>query len=505
MPSRPLRYQSLADTLIQALRAGRYGPGDRLPSVRDLCSTHGMSVATVTHALHRLEDAGWIESRHRRGFFVRRPRGDLPPRAPTPTTSVLQVEARRQRLMSMAASQEGLLSLGHFALPTELLPLKALRRLMSRHLRTEASTLASGSVFGSRALRERFAQRLRRAGANVSADDVVLTHGDGESLQLCLGLLTQPGDRVAVAAPGSLRVLEMVAALGLQVVEWPISAQCDGTSAGLAAVLAREKPAACVIDASLIAPAAGAMSDAEKQSLVDLLAAQHVPLIEFDLMGELHRGVERARPLKAFDREDGVLYCSSLACITGPGFSVGFVASGRHRLRLRAARSVHGDLIPCMTDHVLAEFLSGNGFDAHLRRLRLRLRQQVAAWTQAVKHCFPSGTRVSTGDAGYVLWVELPAALMASDLLAQARAGGYSFVPGAVFSSTERFDHCLRLAASHPLDDVRMTGLRLLGEAARKALAPERTDLWPADAPALPVSARFHAEVQATSSGPAAP
>jgi DNA-binding transcriptional MocR family regulator len=329
-------------------------------------------------------------------------------------------------------------------------------------------------VFGSLALREQLAKRLGRAGVSVSPDDVVLTHGDGESLQLCLGLLTQPGDRVAVASPGSLRVLEVVAALGLQAIELPVLPEGDGLVTGMTALLAREKLAACVIDVSLFSAAAGGMSDADKQSLVRLLATHQVPLIEFDLMGELHRGVERARPLKAFDPEDGVIYCSSLACITGPGFSVGFVASGRHRLQLRAARSVHGDLIPQLTDHVLAEFLSGTGFDAHLRRLRLRLRRQVAAWTQAVQQYFPKGTRVSTSDAGYVLWVELPGGLAASDLLRQARAGGWTFVPGAVFGSTERFDHCLRLAAAHPLDEVRMAGLKLLGEAACQALDPAR-------------------------------
>jgi len=468
VPSHRPLYQTLADSLVRALQAGRYRPGERLPSVRDLCSTHGMSLATVTHALHRLEDAGWIESRHRRGFFVRGSRGGLLPQAPMPAPAALQLEARRQRLITLAATQEGLVSLSHFALPPACLPLTALRRLMSRHLATRPSALASGSVFGSPALREQLAQRLGRSGVRVSADDVVLTHGEGESLQLCLGLLTQPGDRVAVASPGSLRALDMVAALGLQAVEWPISPQRDGTNAGLAAVLAREKPAACVIDVSLFAPAAGVMSDAEKQALVDLLAAHRVPLIESDLMGELHRGVERARPLKAFDREDGVLYCSSLACITGPGFSVGFIASGRHRLRLRAARSVHGELIPQLTDQVLAEFLSGAGYDAHLRRLRLRLRQQVSAWVRAVEQYFPSGTRVSTGDAGYVLWVELPGTLVATDLLERARAGGWSFVPGAVFS------------ASNPLDENRLAGLKRLGEAARDSLGMRPPALAPA-------------------------
>lgn len=467
----PHLYLALADSLIQALRAGRYRPGDRLPSVRDLCQAHGMSLATVTHALHRLEDAGWLEARHRRGFFVRAT-GDEPPlRTPRPAVAALQLEDRRQRLMALAAARDGLVSLGHLALAPALLPLAALRREVAACLRTEAGVLASGTVFGSQPLREQIAGRLGRAGVLAGADDVVVTQGDGESLQLCLGLLTQAGDRVAVASPGSLRVLEVVAALGLQPVELPaLTAGGDAVDA-MATFLARERPTVCVIDLSLLATAAAPMGDAAKQALVDLLKAHRVTTLEFDLMGDLHGGTERRRPLKAFDTDDTVIYCASLACITGPGFSLGFIASGRHRLRLRAARAVHGELIPALIDQVLAVFMSGSGFDTHLRRLRSRLRLHVAAWTRAVRRLFPAGTQVSTGDAGYVLWVALPGGVAATDLLAQAQAGGYTFVPGAVFSTTGRFDHCLRLTASRPLDEARLAGLRLLGAAACQLLA----------------------------------
>lgn len=462
--SRPPRYQLLAESLMQALRTGRYRPGERLPSVRDLCQEHGLSLATVTHALHRLEDAGWIESRARQGFYARTPQGAAMALGETASNSALALEGRRQRLMALAASTDDHLSLSHLALPPALLPVAALRRLMGRHLSREPALLASGTVFGSADLRQQLAAWLRRSGIPANADDVTVTHGDGESLQLCLGLLARPGDRVAVACPGSLRVLEMIAALGLHAVELPDLLAPDA----LPAFLARERPVACVVDTSLMAVAAGTMSDADRETWVAALAAHQVPLVECDLMGELHRGVARARPLKSFDRGDNVIYCGSLACITGPGYSVGYVVSGRRRLQLRAARSVHGELIPQLTDRVLASFLSEAAFDAHLRRLRRRLREQVAAWTQAVAEHFPAGTRVSAGEVGHVLWVSLPEGLEAAALLAEVRAGGYTFVPGAVFSTTGRFEHCLRLTAGHPLDGVRSAGLRLLAEAARR-------------------------------------
>ncbi|MFG5407437.1 winged helix-turn-helix domain-containing protein [Piscinibacter sakaiensis] len=71
MPARPTRYRRLAEELAAQLEEGRYPAGAQLPSLRQLCADHGASLATVTHALHELEDAGLIEARPRRGHFVR--------------------------------------------------------------------------------------------------------------------------------------------------------------------------------------------------------------------------------------------------------------------------------------------------------------------------------------------------------------------------------------------------------------------------------------------------
>lgn len=462
----PHRYRALAGALAAALRAGRYPPGTRLPSVRQLCAEHGASLATVTHALHELEDAGLIEARARRGFFARAQAAPALPR-PAPV-GALELEGRRKRLMELAATRSGCLSLGHLALPAELLPLAALRRLLARQLQAEPALLATGYVFGSEALREQLARRAPRLGCGFGAEDIVVTAGEGESLELCLRLLARPGDLIAVASPAPLRALELIASLGLQALELP--AADGGLNAATLEQALEEHPgiAACVIEsAGSRVNGAGAEGEDELRALAALLARRQLPLIECDMMGELYRGALRPRPLKAFDAEDWVLYCGSFACITGPGFSLGHVVSGRHRLRLRAARAVHGELLPALTDRVLAEFMAGEGFDRHLRRLRQRLKVQVADHAAAIAAQFPAGTRVSAGTGGYALWVALPAGRDALALLERARERGYTFVPGAVFGLDGRYDHCLRLTAGHPLDAARAAGLRILGELAR--------------------------------------
>lgn len=470
MTSRPLRYRLLAATLADALQAGRYPAGCRLPSVRHLCEEHGVSLATVTHALHDLEDAGLIEARARRGFFACHVPASTRAAVATGSAAAIELEGRRKRLMALAATQPGLLSLGHLALPAQLLPVLALRRLLARQLRAVPPAWVSGTAFGGEPLRQQLALRSARLACDFDAEDIVITQGEGESLQLCLRLLTQPGDRVLVASPAPFRLLELIASMGLQALELPLSGETGASLAALRQTLKNFKIAACVIDSSLSLAAGGSWSDADKEQLVALLAEHQLALIECDMMGELYRGAYRPRPLKSFDLDDRVLYCGSFACISGPGFSLGYVVSGRYRVQLRAARTVHGELIPSLIEQVLAEFLASSGFDAHLRRLRQRLKVQVEAHQRAILAHFPAGTALSSGTGGYAIWVALPGGLNACDLLEQARERGYNFVPGAVFSFGTQFDHCLRLTAGHPLNEERATAIRMLGEIASALL-----------------------------------
>lgn len=464
-PPRPTRYRALAETLAQELREGRYPPGAQLPSVRQLCADHAASLATVTHALHELEDAGLLEARARRGYFVRaapRPR-------PLPSVPTIELEGRRRRLFEMATTQPDCLSLSHLTLPAALLPLPALRRHAAQALADDRNLLASGTAFGHADLRAQLAARALRAGCAIDAEDIVVTHGEAESVELCLRLLTRPGDHVAIASPGSFRALELVASLGLHPLAIPSSPLTGLSVQALDFALQHHAVACCIAEPSHDSVCGSAMPDTDRRQLAALLARHQLPLIECDQMGDLHRSAQRPRPVKAWDQDDWVLYCGSLACVTGLGMNVGWIASRRHRLLLRAARTVHGDLLPPLTEAVLARFLGSRAFDVHLRSLRQRLAAQAMAWLDAARRHLPRGTRIHAGQGGYVLWVELPEGHDAGSALQRVRKEGYTFVPGSVFGGGNAFSHCLRLSAAHPLDAPRDRGLQVLGAALRES------------------------------------
>lgn len=458
-PHNQPRYRTLAQALAQALQDGQYAVGSRLPSVRQLCADHGASLATVTHALHELEDAGLLQALPRRGFFVRQAAA---PRALPAGMAPQALEGRRKRLVELATTQADCLSLSHLALPAQLLPLRALQRHAGQALAADPALLAIGTVFGSAALREQLARQARRMGLAVEADDIVVTQGAGESLELCLRLLTQPGDTVAAPCPAPPHLLELLASLGLQLLALPASPETGLSVPALAFALQHHRVACVVAEPSFDRVCGAALDDDARQQLAALVARHGLPLVECDLMGHLHRQAQRPRPVKAWDADDRVLYCGSLACITGAGLGLGWVASRRHRLQLRAARTVHGELLSPLTEATLARHLASPGWDHHLRQLRRRLATQVADWLAAAQQLLPAGTRVHSGQGGYVLWVELPAAPDLARLLPALRDQGYSVMPGTVFGADAALARCLRLSARHALDAAHLRGLQVL-------------------------------------------
>ncbi|HEY9102219.1 PLP-dependent aminotransferase family protein [Chitinimonas sp.] len=467
----PPRYQQLADLLSARIQSGTLPAGAQLPAIRQLCAAHQASLATVTHALHRLEAAGLITARPRQGFFVSAGASRPAQAATLGELQPIALQGHRRLLMELATTQANCLSLGHLRMDDRLLPTAALKRLLQQHLRQDAEVLTRGSGYGNATVREQIARRARQFGCDFDPEGIILTNGESEAVELCLRQLTRPGDVIAVPSPGPMRTLECIASLGLQILEVPADPDHGLSLPALAFALQHHPVAACVVEANYASPTGSLMSDADKAALLALLQQHNIPLIEFDAFGDLHHGHERPRPIKAFDRHDNVLYCSGMACLSSPGFSIGYIATGRHRITLRTARIVHGELIPGIVEETLASFMISGQFDQHLRRLRRHLAQQLTALRMAVLRHFPAGSRVSQSEGGYLLWVAVPG-INTTELLHAARKAGYTFIPGRVFSLGNAFDHCLRLTAGYPLDAKREQGIRTLGELARQLQKP---------------------------------
>ncbi|OJH42169.1 PLP-dependent aminotransferase family protein [Cystobacter ferrugineus] len=468
--SRLRRYEQVAERLAEAMAAGTLRPGDRLPSVRQLSLRERVSISTVLQAYLHLESLGLVETRPQSGHYVRRRERPRPeePRVSRPTSTATPpgISALVARVYR-AASDERIVQLGAAVPAPELLPGPRLHRDMVMLSRQRPDAIGYDMPPGCLELRRQVARRALEWGCSLSADDFITTCGATEAVYLSLAAVARSGDTVVIESPAYYGTLQAMESLGLRALELPSHPRHGLELDALEAVLDKRRVAAVLVVPSFSNPLGACMPEENRARLVAMLARREVPLIEDDIYGDLHHGLERPRTCKSFDRAGLVLLCGSVSKTLAPGFRVGWVAPGRFQERMELLKFAHTTATPTLPQLAVARFLASGGYDKHLRTLRRRLASQVERMTEAICEHFPEGTRVSRPSGGSLLWVELPPKVNTLVLHARALEAGISIAPGPIFSAQARYTNCIRLNCGQVWSPRLEAAMATLGSLAR--------------------------------------
>lgn len=479
-------YLQLAQRLLDAIEQAAMPEGTRLPSVRTLATQHVMSVSTALQALRWLETRGHIEARPRSGYFVakrpkrgKRANGTGAAKAagagrwarPMPE---LDAQARDHLAITAAPTT---VRLDLASAETTLYPVDRFSVLL-RRLAYQHRDLVGSHVRGTGypALRAQIARQAMQYACELDPDEIVVTNGCVEALNLALRAVARPGDVIAVESPTYFVLLQMLRALEMRVHLIP----CDPVTGidldALKAAFDRGVPIKAVVTvANCNNPLGSVPSDARKRALVALLREHDVPLIEDDIFGDLCFGETRPRPVRAFDDAHGnVLLCGGFSKSLSPGLRLGWIAGGRFTERVKALKYTTSMATAELQQAAVAELLATGGYALHLRRLKAALRIQHKSLRDAVLRYFPEGTEVTDPAGGLVLWTKLPMLdgqpRSTRTLFEQARAEGIGFAPGHLFGEGGAFDDCLRLNAGNRWTSELEAAVRRLGELATRAL-----------------------------------
>ncbi|KXS52489.1 MAG: GntR family transcriptional regulator [Marinobacter sp. T13-3] len=443
-------YNQVADQLQGLIREGVYREGERLPGVRVLSRQFGVSISTVLQAHQTLEARGYLQARERSGFFVRLPAREVPePGMAEHRSQPLPVSAREMTLDLCVDEQKQMVPLATAIPHPDYLPLRQIQQSTLWAARRGLETL-DYAFPGKEFFRRQIAQRMVTLGVPVVPEDVLATNGAQESIILALKAVTRPGDIVAVESPSFPGILQALEVVGLRVIEIPAHPSEGISLEGLQLALEQWPLKACVVVANHSNPMGARMSDERKKQLVAMLADAGVPLIEDDIYGDLGHDGERPKPLKAFDRSDNVIYCSSFSKTISPGLRLGWMIPGRHMASARQHKYFMNLATSSIPQLAVAHFLEQGGYDRYLRAARQHFREATERLRSAVARSFPEGTAVSRPQGGFVIWVQLPSGVSGTEVYRRARAENINVAPGLMFSTTQKFENCLRLNGGNP-------------------------------------------------------
>lgn len=460
-------YARIAESFTEQVRRGALRPGDRAPSLRRIGRQHRVSMSTAIQAYQWLETRGYVEARPKSGFFVRTPLSEqIPepagdsgrPRATTPLAHEIL------RDVMVAANDPANVPFGTGCISPDLFPNRRLNLIVRRIIaRRPLHSARYDMPPGVEALRRQIARRSPDLGCRLAPDDITITSGATEAIQLALRATVRPGQAVAMESPTYFGVLETAISLGMKVVEIPTHPRTGMDLDELGRAIRRHRIKACVAMPNCQNPMGFVMRDDAKKAMVEITARHGVALIEDDIYGDLVLQGPRQRTAKSFDRDGLVLLCSSYSKVLSPGYRVGWVAGGRFHDDINRLKLMTSIASPSLPQLAVAEFLETGGYDRHLKRLRMSLAEQMESVRHAVARYFPEGTRVTRPAGGHMLWVELPARTDSVQVFRDALARHISVLPGLIFSASRRYRNYLRLSCGQAWSEEYERALVTLG------------------------------------------
>lgn len=462
-----LLYRRVAEELVQDIRQGLYQAGQKVPSVRKLASHRQVSISTVTQAYALLEDRGVLLAKPQSGYFVRAGIDEPPVAPPISPGDKPSVVTRGGLIRQMLANSQrhSAVSLGAAIPARELLPARSIQTHLQKAARFQGDDTTNYQFApGYGPLRQQIARRMRHIGVRCHQQEVVITNGCTEALNLCLRASTSRGDTVAVESPCYYGFLQMAEALGLKVVEIPTDPNNGMSIEALQLALQQWSIKLVLLSSRFSNPTGCSMPPQRQQQLVALLEQYDIGAIEDDIYGELGFDGSGQHTLKSFDKTGRVMYCASFSKTVAPGLRVGWCLPGK-QLEAVTTLQTFSTLAPASLPQLaMASYLEQGQYDKHLRKLRRSAQDNIERASATIRKHFPQPTMLSQPAGGYVLWVCLPPGVVAMELQRAAGREGITIVPGDVFSNTAHFANYIRINCALPWQPAVTDALVRLGE-----------------------------------------
>lgn len=311
---------------------------------------------------------------------------------------------------------------------------------------TGALALQYSASEGYGPLREMIARHTTRYGIEATPDNVLITTGSQQALDLIGKLLINPGDRILVEAPTYLGALQAFNVFGADYVSVPTDD--DGLCTDELESALRSGPKFMYILPNFQNPAGVTLTLERRKTLVRLADKYGIPIIEDDPYGQLRYEGEHLPPLLALDRETrgmrydngyrlgNVIYLSSFSKTLAPGLRLGWMVAPAEVIAKLVQLKQGADLHTSTLTQMLAFAVARGGFlDQHIHHLREVYRERRDVMLAALAEHFPATTGVmwTHPAGGLFLWLRLPEGLDAAVLLEAALRENVAFVPGHAF------------------------------------------------------------------------
>jgi len=429
-------HRKLGDAIRRAVEQGLLPAGERLPAERELAKRLAVSRSTVVTALDALRIEGLLESRQGSGTRVRKDAGgERMPAGGVPLSPVYR---------SLIESHDNVISLACAIFPAHPAVAEALADVVADDgpkLLTQVGYLPAGLP----ELREAVATRLSCDGTATEPDEVLVTTGAQQAVNLATQLLVRPGDAVVVESPSFAGTLDVFRSRGARLM--PVPVDDDGVDVrGVRAAVAAVRPAALYLMATFHNPTGALLAVHRRRELAALSAESGVPIIEDNALENCPLDDDRPPSIAAYAGPDAtVLTAGSLGKAAWGGLRIGWLRGPRPLVARLAEIKAMNDLGSPLFDQAVAARIVPQ-LDVLRAEHRVMLRRNLELVTRLLEDVLPTW-EWRRPKGGPSLWVRLPAGT-ASAYAQVALRYGVEVIPGEVMSPTGDDQRYLRFPYS---------------------------------------------------------
>ncbi len=435
--SSPL-FRQLYEQMKERIESGTLRRGDRLPATRELAGQLGLNRTTVSAAYALLESEGLIAGHVGRGSFV--------------TGRANKNDASAAASFSRSR-------------PSELLfPLEEFRKTCAEVIASDeaASILQLGSPSGYAPLRRYLLEQARAEGTARDSDDILITSGCQQAFDLLQRTMGE-GSKVLIEDPVYLGVRSVFERAGARLIGVPVGS--DGIDLGaLERIIARERPRLLCVTPNFQNPTGATMPLAARQALLRITQAAGVGVIENDIYGPLCYEGAPIPSIKQLDETGDTILLRSFSKVAFPGLRVGWVMARRALIEKLTEAKQWSDLhTDQLSQAVLLRFAESGRLERHRQRMLVAGRERLHAALEACEKFLPAGAKYTRPRGGMNLWIELPQALDAAELLPRAEREGVTYLPGKYFAVSRPQPNGVRISFAGMTPEEIRSGLEILG------------------------------------------
>jgi DNA-binding transcriptional MocR family regulator len=464
-PNRRATAADIVASVQREIESGSLPAGSRLPPVRALEKQLGLSKNTAQAAYDELVARGLVEARERAGVFVLSASRFVSPGTiiAAPHPAFVPPPISRPDLAPKGVTQLSTVFIDPDLLPTDRIAECArsvLRERMPSHYDAQ----------GYRPLRESIAKRLQARGLDVEADEIVITTGSQQSLDIVARSLAVR--RVACESPVYAYAKLLFESLGHELVGLHLDPFGGIDLAAWDRALA-QKPSLAYLIPSFHNPTGYSYTSAELRGVLELCVKHGVAILEDDWGSDMLSDGEYRPMLRMLGGKD-VLYVNSFTKKLLPSLRVGFVAAAPSLVPTLVAMKRLSTLGNAwLTEAIVAEFLDRGYYDTHLQALQRALDARYAACLASLDELMPDGVRWTHPGGGPTLWLELPRTVDLPALEAHLARRGIQISNAAAAYVGPAHLHGFRVAYAYLPEDEMRRALTIVADALRD-LAPRR-------------------------------